>query len=169
MAKDRFHAWMVSSGQAREPIQNLPVTRQNQDSTELPGVALHASLSMPPKQCPGCICDETGREKLSSTASKLRRAVGQQFLVDQNRNVELEISAKRSREVARTVADYDEIRSVGSNLGKGVAQLRNLLAAEKSAKVADEEHHPRTASPETVEAHAAPLVIAELDASECAS
>jgi len=53
---------------------------------------------------------------------------------------------QRARVVHRTpapaVADDDQLGAAAANLGKGVTQLRDLLAAEESAEVADEgEHH----------------------------
>ena len=51
------------------------------------------------------------------------------------------------------VADDDQFGATAANLGKRVTQLRDLLAAEDSAKVADEGEDDRLLVPQVTQAH----------------
>jgi uncharacterized membrane protein len=46
------------------------------------------------------------------------------------------------------IADDDQLGSTPADLRKRIAQLRDLLAAEDSTKVADEGEHDRLLAPE---------------------
>jgi len=73
-----------------------------------------------------------------------------------------------TRMLLGAVPDDHELRAARADLVEVVAQLRDLLAAEQSAEVADEDEHDRALLPERSESHPLPPPIGELDARELA-
>ena len=74
--------------------------------------------------------------------------------------------AEIDRMLGAAVADDDQLRATVANLGKRVTQLRNLLAAEESAKVADEGEHHGLLAPQITEANVPPVRIEHADVFE---
>jgi hypothetical protein len=64
------------------------------------------------------------------------------------------------------VADDDQLGATVADLGKRVTQLRDLLAAEDSAKVADEGEHHGLPAPQLTEANVPPVRIEHADVLE---
>jgi len=61
------------------------------------------------------------------------------------------------------VADDDQLGTTAADLGKCVTQLRDLLAAEDSTKVADEGEHDRLLGPQIAEANGMAIGIQHAD------
>ena len=61
------------------------------------------------------------------------------------------------------VADDDQLGTAAADLCKRVTQLRDLLAAEDSTKVADEGEHDRLLAPEITEANGVAVRIQHAD------
>jgi hypothetical protein len=68
--------------------------------------------------------------------------------------------------VRGAVADHHDLGAGGADLVPAVAQLRDLLAAEQSAEVADEHEHDRALAPQIAQPNRALVCVAELDSGE---
>lgn len=96
---------------------------------------------------------EPGRQQLYATAPKSRGTIRTKLRIHEDRAVEREVLPERGCKVRRAVADDDQLRSSSPNLVDAVAQLRDLLPAEQSAEMADEDQDDRPVLPERSESY----------------
>ena len=142
---------------AHVAIGQLPVRPDHEDAAELPGVSLDRALARAGAQCAERVPRQARRQDLDATAPQPGRAIGAQLGIHEQRAVELEVLAKGCGKVRRPVSDDDQLGSASANLVDPVAQLRDLLAAEQSAEVADEDEHDRSLPPERAEPLGSPF------------
>jgi hypothetical protein len=125
---------------------------EDQHATQLPSIALHGCLARPTSQSTNRISDQLRRRHLATPTPKLRRSVGMQVRVDEQMTFDFELFAKGLREAAITVPDDHHFDAPISPCLHRVTQLRNLLTAEESTKVTQEDQNDDTVLPEVAQA-----------------
>ena len=87
------------------------------------------------------------REQLDAAAPQPGCSIRAQPRIDEQRTVEAHVFSERGGEVLRAVPDHHQLCTACADLGEVVSQLRDLLAAEPSAEVADEDQPDRSRRP----------------------
>jgi hypothetical protein len=124
---------------------------EDEQAPELPGVAL--GLLLPGATAPG----PEGRQKEPGIQGaipapvKTSSLIGSQTRVDEQREGQSHFVADGRRLPARAAADDHEPCAEPGHAIMDAAQLRELLTAEDSAEVADEEQHRGPATEETIQ------------------
>jgi hypothetical protein len=137
----------------------------HEDATELPGVALDPLLSVPLPESAERIEGQPRGEDLDPPASQPSGPICAQLGIDEQGPVDVHFIAETLGEQTCTVADDHELGSKTPDLRKLFAQLRDLLAAEDSTEVSDEDQHHRPLFPERSEADLMSVDIFEDDRS----
>ena len=119
----------------------------------LPRIAYRRPLALPFPDGAQPAQDDAGTERAAQAALQAGGGVRPQLWIDVERTFHMLAVAEIAGMLRPAVADDDQLGSTPADLRKRVAQLRNLLAAEDSAKVADEGEHDRLLAPEITEAH----------------
>jgi hypothetical protein len=132
---------VVSGLAAHVSIRQLPVTSYHEHAPQLPGVSLDTALAETRAQCPRGIPRESGRQEFDATAPQPRSAIGAELRIHQERAIQRMILSKSCGKPGCSVSYDDELGSPSAYGIDPVAQLRDLLAAEQSAEVADEHQH----------------------------
>jgi hypothetical protein len=146
--EDRIDGRVVSRIAAHVAIRHLSTRPNDEDRAELPDVSPHTGRPKTRAQRAQRLEGQGRGEHLDSAAAKTRGAIGAQLRIHQQWAVEFEIVAKSGCEIRGAIADDDEFDSARSNFFDPVAQLRDLLAAEESTEVADEDEDDRLLLPE---------------------
>ena len=117
----------------------------------LPRIALRASLDMPSRQCANSTLEDAPPNGRSQASLQTCGAVSDELRVDINPKAELPLLDESSCEMKASVSDHRKVRPAVFDLMLGVPQLRDLLSAEHSAKVANECEDDRAFSPQMPE------------------
>jgi len=121
--------------------------RDDEDTAELPGIALHGRLPGAAAKRTIGIAEETRRGDPGSAPSKACGSIGHQLRIDEQRGLESELLTEVLGEARVAVADDHDLDPPFAPLLDRVAQLRDLLTAEESAEVAQEDQHHRAILP----------------------
>ena len=157
---------MVAGLAAGVAVEQRAIRADHEDSAELPGIALHLGLAEAAAQRAHGVERQPRREELDAATAQARRTIGAQLGIHEQRTVQREVLTEGRREVSAAVSDDHELGAPGADVFDPVAQLRDLLAAEQSAEVADEDEDDRAVLPEIAESLPAPPPVGELDAGE---
>jgi hypothetical protein len=102
-------------------------------------------------------------EDFDPSSSKAGGTVAPQFGIDEDRSIDAEILAKCPCELGTAVADNPQVGTEISDLLYRVTQLRDLLTAEDSTKVSNEEEDRRFLRPGLSECDCASIEVVDLD------
>ena len=126
-----------------------PVARPNDEHTPLlPGVAHCRALALPFAKGAEPAEDDAGAERAAQAALETGGRVGVQLGIDVERRFHVLGVTEVDRMLRLAVADDDQFGAAAADVWKCVTQLRDLLAAEDSTKVADEGEDHRLVTPE---------------------
>jgi hypothetical protein len=151
---------------AHVSIGQVPVAPDHEHASELPGVSLDRALARSSAERPKRVPRQAWRESLDATAPEASRAIGPQLGVHEQRAVELVVLPEGGGEVRGSVSHDDEFRAAAANPVDPVAQLRDLLTAEQSAEVSDEDEDDRLVFPQGAQADGLPRPVAQFDSRE---
>ena len=96
-------------------------------------------------------------------------AIGFELLVDEKWEVDAGLAAKGARIVHTAEADREQASAPGLDLCLMRAQLRDVLTAEDSTPVAQENHHRRLLCPDLTETNAVAIDVGQLQRSKPAA
>jgi hypothetical protein len=138
---------MISRLTANMSIHQLAIRPDHEQPSELPGVTLNARLARTCTKSAQRIQRKPRGEQFNPASSKAGRAICAKIRIDQNWTIEVEILSEGRRKIFGSVPDDDDLCSTGAYFVHSVAQLRDLLSAKQSTKVANEYEYDRTFSP----------------------
>jgi hypothetical protein len=147
-------------------IDELSSRPDHEHPSELPGVSLDAGLARAGSQGTQGVARKPGGEHLDPPTAQACGPIGAKLRIHQDGPIESIILTEGLSEARGTVADDHELGSAGADLVYAVAQLRDLLTAEHSAEVSDEDEDDRAVLPERSETDALSVDIFELDGRE---
>lgn len=104
----------------------------------LRGVALNLGLLVPSRPGPNAAHDRSQTERGRQAALHLQRFVGLALWIGEDADIAGVVFLKDAREIGRTVADDDHFSAGRADGGGGFQEVSDLLTAEQSAKVPDE-------------------------------
>jgi hypothetical protein len=162
---DIFWRWVIARFAAAMLVEQHSSRPDHEDATELPGVALDPLLSVSLPESADRIERQPWGQDLDPPASQPSGPIRAQLGIDEQGTVDAHFIAEPLGEETCTVADDHELGSKTPDLRKLVAQLRDLLAAEDSTEVSDEDQHHRPLFPERLEADLMAVDIFEYDGS----
>src|SRR5207249_3031185 len=119
---------------------------------ELGGVALDARLTGAAGECAHRVGDPPRVEDAGEAALQAGGAVGGELRIDDDGAFEAGGLPESGDVVGSAVPDGDDPRAGGFDLGDAGAQLRQVLAAEHSPKMPEEDEHRWMVAPEVAEA-----------------
>jgi hypothetical protein len=157
---------MVARDSAHVPVGELAPRPDHDDAAELPYVALNASLARAAAQRAQGVERQARGEGLHPASPQTGGPIRTKLGIDEQGRVEAVVLSEGLGEVHRPVSHHDQLGSVRSNLVHAFAQLRDLLAAEESAEVTDEDENHRSLLPQRPEAHLLAAPVRELDTRE---
>jgi len=132
---------------------------QNEDTPQLQCVALDTDLTEAGATGPQCVAPSRRAQQARDIATQPRRRVGASLLIHQQGKREFLFIAECGGMRRTAVPDDHELGPARVNLRQDIAQLRDLLAAEDSAEVADESQNDGSLAPQGAEPHAATVGI----------
>ena len=128
---------MISGLPADVAVAEFSPWLDDEDPAELPRIALDARLARTRTKGANRVEGELGRQGFQTSAPQTGGAVSTKFRVDQNRAIEVKILSECVREIGASRTHDHEFGPLATNILNLVAQLRDLLPAENSAKVAN--------------------------------
>lgn len=143
---------MVSRLAAAISVEGFALGTENKHSALLPGIALEALLAKPFFKRPEPAAGSFERERGADAAFELGFGVGFAFRVGQEGEIEVLLVAKIRRLVRTSTAHHHQLCPLVANLFHRAAQLRDLLTAEQSPEMADEDENGGTFLPEATKA-----------------
>ena len=136
------------------------------DAAELPRVPLDLPLPEPTTEGPKAVREDGGAEESHDSASELSRPVGVKAGVDKQGKRNFELLPELTRLLGRSVPDNVESCTQSLDLLPYAAQLRDLLAAEDSTEVTNEDEYGRPLGPELPQESRLAIEVLNLDVSE---
>jgi len=113
--------------------------RDDENATELPWIPFDTRLSRTFFVGTESVHNEPRRSDLRSAPPESGCAIGREFGVDEECSFDLELLSKRFCKHSVSVANDDDVDSLTLPATDGVTQLRDLLTAENSTEVAQED------------------------------
>ncbi len=138
---------MVPGGRRAKLKTKVPARGKDEDTPELPGIALDGILSRAGSQGPDRVPDQLRRREFPTTPSKSRRSIGVELRIDEQQTLEFEFRAEILGEAAGAVSndhDFDALVAPGFDR---VTQLRDLLTTEESTEMSQEDQHDHSVLP----------------------
>jgi hypothetical protein len=142
---------MIAGGGRAKLETQLPPTRKNEHTAELPGITLHGGLSCPASQRADRVSDQLRRRNLAMATTKTSSAIRMQIGIHEQKALYLELFAKRLGEIPISISyDHDLDALISPRLHR-VAQLRDLLTTEQSTKMAQEDQNDGPVLPQVAQ------------------
>jgi len=147
-------------------VDGLPLRRYEEDASQLPGVTLDPGRPEAPANRPPDMAEGAARHCFRQPSAQASGLIGPHLRIDPQLEWD-PFSVPNSLGVARlTGADHDQPDSTLLDVGKRVAQLGDLLAAEQSAEMPDEDEQGRHFGPRMAERDRASVIVQQLYASQ---
>jgi hypothetical protein len=137
-------------GRAKLKTQ-LSAGRENENTSELPGITLDRGLSRPTSQRANRVSDQPRRRNLAMPTTKPRCAIRMQIGIHEQKALYLELFAKRLGEIPISISDDHDLDALISPRLHRVAQLRDLLTTEQSTKMAQEDQNDGPVLPQVAQ------------------
>ena len=126
---------------------------QHEHTAELPWVTQHSTGARSFAQRAKGISDQLWGSNLAMSTSKAGRAISMEVRINEQQALDLEFLSEILCEISVPVADDDDFDTERSPRLNRVTQLRNLLTAEESTEVAQEDEDDRSILPQVAEAN----------------
>jgi hypothetical protein len=150
-----FAAYMLEGG--------LAVGRDDKGAAKLPGVTLDFGLPETAAHCPPDMAGAAYREGLGHASAQTSSSIGLHLWINPEVKGNCLVFSESLGLPWLAIPDYDESHAPATDLLVRIAQLRDLLAAEQSPKVANEDEKRRLIRPGTAKADGYFLIVDELD------
>ena len=147
-------------------IKQFPVRGNHKHPAQLPGIPLKLPLPEPFSQGPHAVPNHPKVHRIRYTSLQACGSVRMHFRIDQQGKVQVLLVPKIRRVFGPSVADDHEVRTEFPYPCHHVAQLRNLLAAEQSPEVPDEDQNNGSILPESPEGNGVSRGIQHLNAGQ---
>jgi hypothetical protein len=155
---------MISSRLAAVGVVNLIARTDDNNAAELPRISLDSPLSKATAVGIEALREDGKREVSREAPSELACPVGVEARVDEQREGEVKFLLKHPGLGGCTVSDDEELCPPTPDLNTYAAQLRDLLAAEDSAEVANKDENRRPLIPELPQSPRLSIEVLNLDA-----
>ena len=150
---------VIARSGARVRERRAAIGMENEDASQLQCVALDADLAKAGATGAQSIAPRRRAQQAREVAAQLGRRVSASLRVHQQGKREFLFVAEGGGLARIAVPDHHELGPARVNLRQDVAQLRDLLAAEDSAEVTDENQNDGSLAPQGAESHAASIGI----------
>ena len=155
------------AGLAADLGEEDPVTGgEDEGTTLLPRVALDAALEVAAGERAGGVLEHTETEGGTLVAAQAGGGVGGEVGVGEQLEGKLALLLEAGGLCRAAIAHDGEVGASGLDLRVDVAQLHDLLAAEQSAVVADEDQYRGSLVPQATEAHGSTVDVEHVDVSK---
>lgn len=144
---------MISRRSGQVSVWNRPVGHHDEDGPLLHGRTHGPGLPEPVPQRPEPVHECFRMKKANDSSTGPNRTVYCESRVGVHRRLDVGILHKLTRLLNRAIAHNNELGAGGIDLWNDVTQLRDLLFAEHSAEVADEDQDDGLFRPQSAEAH----------------
>lgn len=124
---------------------------KDEDAALLPGISLGCPLSVSPAPSAKATLQDTQSDDCLEAAPQARRGEGFELGIEEQGKLDGPLFSKVASLLAATAADGHQARPSGANLGLDAAQLRDLLTAEQSAEMTQEDKHQGPLTPKLSE------------------
>jgi hypothetical protein len=157
---------VVTGRLAAVGVVELVARADDKDTAELPRVPLDSTLSESATVGLEALCEDGEAEASHAAPSELSCPVPAEAGVDVQWERKVEFLSEVSCLRRRAVPDHVELGSSAADLFPDAAQLRDLLAAEDSAEVTNEDQDGGTLPPELLQTPRLSIEVLDLDPGE---